>query len=68
VLPAPTAATANANAAADTDEASVMPNLACRRRGEAAPTVGMVGEIVKKRMVEGRRPPAMASGGGERRV
>jgi hypothetical protein len=28
----------------------------------------MVGEVVKKRLVEGRRLPVMASGGGGRRV
>ncbi len=68
VLPAPTVTTANANAAADTNEASEIPNLTCRRRGRAAPKVGMVRKVVKKRLVEGRCLPAMASGRGGRRV
>ena len=33
-----------------------------------APTVGIVGEVVKKRLVEGQCPPVMASGGGGRRI
>ena len=37
----------------------------CRRR-EAAPTEGMVGEVMKKQLVEGQRQPVMASGGGGR--
>ena len=37
----------------------------CRRR-EAAPTGGMVGDVLKKQLVKGRHQPAMASGGGGR--
>ncbi len=57
VLPVPTATTANANAAANTGKASEMPNLTCRRRGGTTPMVGMVGKVVKKRLVEGRCLP-----------
>ncbi len=73
MLPAPTAANANANTAANntaanTDEAFIMPNLAYRQRGEAALMVGMVGKGIKKRLVEGRHLPAIASGGRGWRV
>lgn len=72
MLLTPTANTTNANAnaktTADINESFVMPNLACRQRGEGAPTVGMVGKVIEKRLADVRCLPAMASGGGGRRV